>query len=172
MEIITDRLFIEPLSNSDDNFIIELLNTNGWIKFIGNRNINSSADAIAYIERINGNKNISYWTVKLKDTKSTIGLITLIKREYLEHNDIGFAFLPMFINKGYAYEATAAVLINLVEQNTITHILAETLPENTSSIKLLQKLGLVFEKEMEIENELLLIYKASAETLLTVNSTT
>ena len=78
----------------------------------------------------------------------------------------------MFINKGYAYEATAAVLINLVEQNTITHILAETLPENTSSIKLLQKLGLVFEKEMEIENELLLIYKASAETLLTVNSTT
>jgi len=160
--ISTARLLLEPLSESDSEFIIELLNTEGWIKFIGNRNIHSIADAIAYIQKINGNKNITYWTVKLKDTKnSQIGLVTLIKRDYLEHNDIGFAFLPQFYAKGYAYEAANAVLSYLSKNKLATNILAETLPENTSSIKLLEKLGLRFEKEMEIENETLHIYEAS-----------
>jgi [ribosomal protein S5]-alanine N-acetyltransferase len=156
----TERLSLQPLSENDSEFIIELLNTEGWIKYIGNRNIQSNADAIAYIQKINANKNIRYWTVKLKDTKSPIGLVTLIKRDYLEHNDIGFAFLPLFYAKGYAYEAANAVLNYLSKNKLATNILAETLPENMSSIKLLEKLGLRFEKEMEIENETLHIYGA------------
>jgi [ribosomal protein S5]-alanine N-acetyltransferase len=153
-----ERLSLEPLSESDNEFIIELLNTDGWVKFIGNRNIHSTADAIGYIQKINGNKNITYWTAKLKKTKSAIGLVTLIKKEYLEHNDIGFAFLPDFFGKGYAYEAAKEVLCYLSKNKRATNILAETLPENINSIKLLEKLGLRFEKEMEIENETLHIY--------------
>jgi [ribosomal protein S5]-alanine N-acetyltransferase len=163
--LTTERLSLEPLSESDSEFIIELLNTEGWIKYIGNRNIRSTADAIAYIQKINGNKNITYWTVKLKDTKSPIGLVTLIKRDYLEHNDIGFAFLPDFCCKGYAYEAAKTVLNYLANNKALSNILAETLPENISSIKLLEKLGLRFEKEMEIENETLHIYGASIDKL-------
>ena len=166
MKITTERLFLEPLSESDDNFIMELLNTEGWIKYIGNRNINSKEDAIAYIQRINDNANITYWTTKLKDTKIAIGLVTLIKRDYLEHNDIGFAFLPNYSNKGYAVEATKAVLSYLVKEKSISHIFAVILPENTGSIKLIEKLGLQFEKVVKIENEVLNIYKATAEQMI------
>ena len=166
MTITTERLFLEPLSESDDNFIMELLNTEGWIKYIGNRNINSKEDAIAYIQRINDNANITYWTTKLKDTKIAIGLVTLIKRDYLEHNDIGFAFLPNYSNKGYAVEATKAVLSYLVEEKSISHIFAVILPENTGSIKLIEKLGLRFEKVVEIENEVLSVYKATVEQMV------
>ncbi len=49
--ISTERLLINPLSTYDDYFILELLNTEGWIKFIGNRNIHSQADASAYIQK-------------------------------------------------------------------------------------------------------------------------
>lgn len=157
--ITTDRLIIKPLSENDNEFILDLVNTDGWIKFIGNKNIKTKADAIAYIQRINSNPNIRYWTVKLNDSKNSIGLVTLIKRDYLEHNDIGFAFLPNFSNQGYAYEATNSVLTNLLKQNVFTTILAQTLPENIISIKLLKKLGLQFEKQMEIENKTLHIYK-------------
>lgn len=163
--LTTERLSLEPLSENDSEFIIELLNTDGWIKFIGTRNIHSTADAIAYIQKINGNKNITYWTVKLNDTKSAIGLVTLIKREYLEHNDIGFAFLPDYFGKGYAYEAVNEVLGYLSKNKLATNIMAETLPENSSSIKLLEKLGLSFEKEMEIENEILHIYGVSIDNM-------
>ncbi len=155
--IKSDRLFLQRLSENDDQLILELLNTDGWIEFIGNRNIKTTDDAIAYIQKINNNPNITYWTVKLLDSGIAIGLVTLIKREYLEHKDIGFAFLPKFANKGYAFEASKAILKSLIIQKEITHILAETLPENIVSIKLIEKLGLQFEKTIEIDNEILCI---------------
>ena len=164
-EIITERLILERLSENDTNFIIELVNTDGWIKFIGNRNIHTTETAIAYIQKIKANPNITYWTVKTKETMQPIGLVTLIKRDYLEHPDIGFAFLPDFLNKGYAYEGTSTILTHLIQNKSLTHILAETLPENIISIKLIEKLGLNFEKEMEIENEILHIYSASVNQL-------
>jgi [ribosomal protein S5]-alanine N-acetyltransferase len=165
IKLVTDRLLIEPLSESDNAFILELVNTDGWIKNIGNRNVNNQMDAIAYIQKINENKNVTYWTVKLKATNEAIGIITFIKRDYLEHNDIGFAFLPNFANKGYAFEATQKVLSFLVQGNNFSYILATTIPENISSISLLKKLGLQFDKTIEIENEILHIYKASTGKL-------
>lgn len=164
--LLTDRLLLEPLSGNDSDFIMELVNTNGWIKFIGNRNVHSKIDAVAYIKKIISNQNIIYWTVKLKDEGSIVGIVTLIKRDYLEHKDIGFAFLPRFSNKGYAHEATNAVLGYLVKNNVFTNILAVTLPENSSSIKLLRRLGLRFEKEIGMEDQTLHVYRASADELL------
>jgi [ribosomal protein S5]-alanine N-acetyltransferase len=164
--LTTERLLLQPLSESDSALILVLLNTEGWIKFIGNRNINSDEDAIAYIQKINSRENTTYWTVKIKDTDTAIGLVTLIKRDYLDHTDIGFAFLPNYFGKGYAYEGANAVLHYLARNNFITHILAETLPENIGSIKLIEKLGLQFEKVMEIDNETLHIYKAPADSLI------
>ena len=154
----TERLLIEPLTLSDNNFILELLNTEGWIKFIGQRNINSTADATAYIQKIIDNTNTTYWAVKLKGTQTTIGVVTLIKRDYLEHHDIGFAFLPQFANKGYAYEAASAFLKYVMSSFKFSTILATTVPENSSSIKLLKKLGLEFAKEIETDGEVLWVY--------------
>jgi [ribosomal protein S5]-alanine N-acetyltransferase len=56
--IQTDTLLLEILSENDADFIMELLNTEGWIKYIGNRNINSKEDAIAYIQKINKAKGL------------------------------------------------------------------------------------------------------------------
>jgi [ribosomal protein S5]-alanine N-acetyltransferase len=165
VKLVTDRLLINPLAENDNAFILELVNTDGWIKNIGNRNVNTQTEAIAYIKKINGNENVAYWTVKLKETNEAIGIITFIKRDYLEHNDIGFAFLPNFNNKGYAFEATQEVLLFLTQNNNFTHILATTIPENISSINLLKKLGLEFDKVIEIENEILHIYKTSSNKL-------
>ncbi len=164
--LMTDRLFIRPLTITDDNFILELVNTEGWLKFIGNRNVTSPLEAGAYIQRILENRNISYWVVEHKDTQNKIGLVTYIKRDYLEHPDIGFAFLPDFCKKGYAYEATSAVLHQLIQENYLSYILAATFPGNSSSIKLLKKIGLEFEKEIEFEKGKLHVYGASIDKLL------
>ena len=157
----TDRLLIAPLATNDNSFILELVNTDGWIKFIGNRNITSEIEATNYIQKIIDNPNTNYWLVKLKDNQTKIGIITFIKRDYLEHHDIGFAFLPNFTNNGYAYEATSAVLKNVIQDGNHKQILATTIPENISSIKLLKKLGLCFNKEIEIDKKKLHVYGAS-----------
>ncbi len=165
LPIKTDRLLIRPINIDDTEFILELLNTEGWLRFIGNRNIASSAGAKAYIKKKLDNENIYYWVVQPGEHKENMGLITYIKRDYLEHRDIGFAFLPRFANKGYAFEATNAVLKRLIYVVTPSHILATTIPENVRSINLLKKIGLCFEKEIEVDKERLHVYGMSPNKL-------
>lgn len=164
--LTTARLLIQPLTPADNHFIFELVNTDGWLKFIGNRNVASAEEATAYIQKILAMQHVVYWVVKLKDTEEATGIVTYIQRDYLPYPDIGFAFLPRYCKQGYAYEATNAVLHQLTSEQQLTHILATTLSQNAASIKLLEKLGLNFEKEMEVEHQKLHIYGASTETFL------
>jgi len=150
----TDRLLIEPLQVSDADFIQELVNTNGWLQFIGERNIHTQSAAEAYIDKIIATANTHYWVVRLKTESTALGILTFIKREYLEFHDFGFAFLPQHSRKGYAFEASVVLLSELM--NGREKIQAVTLKENKRSISLLEKLG--FTQETVIEKEKLLVY--------------
>ncbi|MCD6019934.1 MAG: hypothetical protein K0S53_3055 [Bacteroidetes bacterium] len=163
--IVTDRLLIEPLTQGDNHFIYELVNTREWKQFIGDRNIASREEALVYIQKILGNRDISYWVVKLPQKKQSIGVITFIKRLYLEYHDIGFAFLPEYGKKGYAYEAVNSVLHNLLPGYESPKIFATTVPENENSIKLLHKLGMHFKKEIEVAEEKLHVYSVPSDRL-------
>ena len=156
--ITTPRLSLSALTLNDNHFIAALVNTEGWIKFIGNRNVHSIEDANGYIQRILSNPKIKYWVAKLNDTDTAIGVVTFIKRDYLDAPDIGFAFLPEYGNNGYAYEAAHAVLQQLIQNNNCASILATTIPTNENSIRLLTKLGLKFNKVIEVEKDVLHVY--------------
>jgi RimJ/RimL family protein N-acetyltransferase len=163
--ITTERLTIKPLTENDSNFVLELVNTKGWLKYIGNRNVNSKEDALGYIKKIIDNPDISYWVVRLKHNDVSIGIVSLVKRDYLLYPDIGFAFLPSFSRNGYAYEATKAVLNCLIHTGEYSQILGTTIPENIPSITLLKKLGFQFQKQVQVENEILHVYDVSTDKL-------
>ena len=146
----TERLLLRPFTPDDSDFILELLNTEGWIKYIGDRNIKTNEQARDYLE--NGPLK-SYQThgfglslVQLKINNKSIGMCGLIKRDYLEHPDIGFAFLPGYTGMGYAYEVVKKTIQYAMNELQKENILAITLPENSSSIKLLKKIGFKYEK--------------------------
>ncbi len=159
MQFETEFLYIEPLSINDNMFILELVNTPGWLKFIGDRNVRTQEYAIAYINRILGNPDVAYWTVRLKTNQVPIGVITLIKRDYLPHHDLGFAFLPQFSGKGYAYEAIKKVIEELSKETYYSVLLAITIRNNVSSIKLLERTGFKFDKIIKVENDELAVYE-------------
>ncbi len=156
--IQTDRLQIEELSHADASFLIELVNTPGWLEFIGNRNVYTLFDAQNYIQNILDNENYRYWTVKLQNTNTPIGLISLIKRDYLDNSDIGFAFLPQYSNLGYAFEATQAIIDKVSMFPKFEILLATTLPNNIHSIKLLKRLHFSFIREITVNEELMNLY--------------
>ena len=160
---VTDRLNVDPLVLTDDVFIMELVNTKGWIEFIGNRNVNSLKDAADYIRKILTSPNVVYWIVKLNNNSQPIGAVTLIKRNYLDHHDIGFAFLPEHSGKGYAFESASELLKKVIYHPDYSTILATTVPGNVNSIRLLEKLGLHYEKEIDADGEKLLVYKITLE---------
>ena len=165
MDILkTERLILSEASTKDAAFYYEFMNTATWLKFIGDRGINSIENAKTYIQNkiIKGYQKDGYgvYKIRLKSNNKPIGACGLVNRKELPNVDIGFALLPHFEGKAYAYEAAKAVLKYAKEKLHITTILAITLENNTASIKLLNKLGLSFQKKIKFEldgnNEFLL----------------
>lgn len=145
--IETERLFLRQYTLKDAAFIYKLMNSDGWLQNIGQRNIHTVADAEAYMIKnyISSYEKNGYgpFLVILKENGKSIGSAGLYKRENLDHPDVGFAFLPEYFNKGYAFEAANAVMHFASEELKIKTIVGITLPKNLPSIKLLEKLGLI-----------------------------
>ncbi len=159
----TDRLTIRQLTLADAPFIVELVNTPGWLRFIGDRNIKTNEQAETYLT--NGplasyaQNGFGLYGVELKGEKTLIGMCGLIKRETLPNPDIGFAFLPDCIGKGFAFEAASTVMALATNTLSLSVVLAITLPDNQPSRKLLEKIGLKFVKTIASpDNEELMLY--------------
>ncbi len=152
--IETDRLILRRLSNNDTEFIVELLNQPSFLRYIGDKEVRNDADAVQYIQ--NGpvasyeRFGFGLYLVELKATGESIGICGLLKRDSLPHADIGFAFLPNFWSRGYAYESASAVMTYGREVLGLGRILAITSTDNDASIKLLEKLGLRFERLIKL----------------------
>lgn len=157
IKIDTERVFSKPINILDYEFIYKLLNTEGWKRFIGDRNIHSIEDAKLYIDKIEKAENIKYFVITEKKTHKKIGLFTIIKREFLDHPDIGFAFLPEFNGKGFAYESSKAFIKILSKEHS--KLSAITNLDNVNSIKLLEKLGLKFKEVINQNDEQLNLFE-------------
>lgn len=157
MELLrTDRLILRRLTFEDAFFVYELMNSPGWLNNIGDRGITSIDKAKEYIETkyfnsyVNGLGNFA---VALKETGTLIGTCGLYKREHLEHPDIGFAFLPEYNGKGYAYESALALKEYAQTELKLERLYGFTLPNNTPSKKLLIKLGMMEKGTTTFEND-------------------
>jgi RimJ/RimL family protein N-acetyltransferase len=83
--------------------------------------------------------------VQLRDGGEPIGICGLLKRDWLEDMDLGFALRPPFWGNGYAFEAASAVLAQGREELGLRRIVAVTSLDNDRSVQLLAKLGFRFE---------------------------
>jgi RimJ/RimL family protein N-acetyltransferase len=161
----TERLRLREFTPEDASFIIELVNSPGWLKYIGDRNIKTTDQARAYLE--NGpiksyhDNGFGLWMVENKVINTPIGMCGILKRETLEHLGLGFAFLPEYMGKGYAFEAATATLTFAKEKLNVQTLCAITVPDNQNSIKLLQKVGMRFNNRICFPNnpEELLMYR-------------
>jgi len=146
----TERLVLRRLTSDDAAFILELLNEPAFLENIGDRGARTLADARRYIARgpVASYRKFGFglYLVELKDSGAPIGICGLLKRDWLEHVDIGFAFLQKFWSRGYARESAAAVMHYGWTTLRLPRIVAITKPTNQASITLLEKLGLRFEK--------------------------
>ena len=153
----TDRLILRRLSTEDAEFILELLNEPSFLRFIGDKGVRTLDDARDYI--LNGPVDMytrlgfGLYLTELKESGVPIGICGLLKRDGLEDVDIGFAFLPKFWARGYAYESAAAVMAYGKTVLGLNRIVAITSPDNYASGRLLEKLGLRFERMIHLSND-------------------
>jgi len=153
----TERLLIRQFTVEDAQFIVELLNQPSFIRFIGDKKVRTMEDARNYIQTGPLDNYSRYgfgqYLVQLKDPAKPIGMCGLVKRDTLDHPDLGFAFLPEAWGQGYAFEAASAVVVHARAALKLNRILAITNPDNDASIKLLNRLGFRFEHLVRLSND-------------------
>jgi RimJ/RimL family protein N-acetyltransferase len=152
--LATKRLILRRLHPADAEFIVELLNDPAFLRFIGDKAVRTADDACQYI--LDGpmasyeHYGFGLWLVEVKESGLPVGMCGLLKRESLPDVDIGFAFLPAYRSRGYAFESASAVLEYGRTEFGLKRIVAITDPDNAGSIRVLQKLGMRFERMITV----------------------
>lgn len=157
----TERLLLDRLNLGDAQFMLELINTPGWLRFIGDKEIRTLEGTVVYLEKLEVDPSGFCLSITRKDQQVPVGIISFIQREYLSHPDIGFALLPGHEKLGFAYEAAMVVLAEAMNHYPLVY--AMVLPDNVNSIRLIEKMGLTYEKEIQADDELLSLYVITQE---------
>jgi len=152
--IETPRLSLREISTGDDEFIFALMNEPTYLQYIGDRGIRTLEDARKYIldKFAPSYAKFGYglYLVELKERKASVGICGLVKRDTLEHPDIGFAFLREHWSRGFAFEAASAALDHGFGALGLKTVLGITSPANQASIRLLEKLGFQYQKTIRV----------------------
>ena len=158
MNIIeTERLILREFTLDDSAFMLNLLNQPSFIQFIGDRGVRTMDDArkmilTRYLEAYT-RLGFGIYLTLLKEDQTPIGICGLIKRDELEDVDIGYAFLPQYWSKGYAFESASAVLTYARNVLEIKRVLGITTMDNHSSIRVLEKLGFKFQRMVKLSED-------------------
>jgi len=153
----TERLILKDANLEDADFFLELYNMPSFIRYIGDRNLRTKEDAENYItnrfrpqfEKL----GFGNYVVILKEDNTKIGAVGIFEREGLDVLDIGFSFLEKYEGKGYAYESANKLKEVAAKDFEVHKISAITTKDNFSSQKLIERLGLKFQKMVMIPND-------------------
>lgn len=153
----TQRLQIREFSLEDTAFILHLLNEPSFIRNIADKGVRTLEQAADYLLQgpmksyeVHGH---GLFRVSLKGSPDAIGMCGLLKRDYLDDIDLGYAFLPEFWKQGYALESAQAVLEYGYGIRGSRKILAIVSPDNKPSIALLEKIGMTYASSLVLEGE-------------------
>lgn len=162
----TERLFLREIGSNDAPFILELLNQPSFKKFIGDRGVRNLDQAREYIKtRFTDsyrNNGFGLYLMELKTNAASIGVCGFVKRDALPDPDIGFALITEYEKQSYAFEAASETMAYGRDVLGLTRVLAVTTLDNYSSGRLLGKIGLTHEQEIEINGETLKLYAWNA----------
>lgn len=158
----TERLFLREVEAEDAAFVLDLLNQPSFKKYIGDRGVRTLDQAREYIQTRFSNSyrdnGFGLCLIELKEDGTPVGVCGFVRRDALPDPDIGFALLPQFEKRGYAFEAAFAMMRYGRETLGLTRVLAITTLDNAASGRLLEKIGLAFEREIHLGDETLRLF--------------
>jgi [ribosomal protein S5]-alanine N-acetyltransferase len=152
--IVTNRLTIRPFTLDDAGFIMDLVNDPDWLRFIGDKAVASKEDARRYLTEgpltMYEMHGFGLCAVERTNDGSMIGMCGLVRRAGLEDVDVGYAFLPHGRGQGFAIEAAHAIVDHALTIIGIGRIVAITDPANVASTRVLEAIGMRFERYLQL----------------------
>jgi len=153
----TARLVLRELVPDDASFLLELMTEPAFLRWIGDRGVHNEAAARAFIARRwlahYAEHGFGHWLASPRDGGAPLGLAGLVRRDGLEHPDIGYAFVERAWGRGYAFEAASAVRDLARDRFGLERLQAIVLPDHVASIRLLTRLGFAYERTTRLPGE-------------------
>ncbi len=151
----TPRLYLRRFTLADAPLVYQLNNKPEVLQYLHEPIVKDEAHATEVLANIilpQYEKNLGRWAVHLKDSDEFIGWCGLKFRPERNEIDLGYRFLPVHWGKGYATEAAKYTIefglnnLQLKTINACAHI------ENTASLHVLQKIGMVYIKDDVVDD--------------------
>lgn len=144
---VGQRIVLQPLAARDAGFLLDLLNTPGFIKQIADRGVRDLEQALGYLrngpQRSYAEHGFGLWRIGRRGDDAPLGIAGLLKRDFLDSVDLGYALLPAFEGQGLAREAAELCLQLAGGRFAMRRVLAIVNADNTPSIGLLRRLGFI-----------------------------
>ena len=153
----TERLLLQRVTLNDAGLMLAVWNDPAFIRHVGDRGIRTVAEAEVALKegafKLYDDYGYGPYRMSLKVAGPPIGICGLFRRDNLDDPDIGFATLPDYCGKGFAAEAARAVIAHARDDLRIRRLTAIVSPENLASVRLIQKLGMSFERGITMPGE-------------------
>ena len=148
-ELETPRLSLRRLEFDDAPFLVGLLNQPSFIANIGDRGVRNVEDAHRYLREgpmsMYQRHGFGLWHVAQRSDGASIGMCGLLRRDTLPDVDVGYALLPEYWGRGFAFEAVEATLRHGARKFGLERVIGVVSEGNTASIRVLEKVGMRFE---------------------------
>jgi RimJ/RimL family protein N-acetyltransferase len=157
MKIIcqTERLRLREYTVNDTRLLLKTFNEPDFIKFVGDKHIRSHNDALKRLQEVEfqcyQRDGFGSWLLELKSSGKAIGSCGVFRRETGADVELGYALCSEFYGQGFGQEAAQAVVSWVKKHLDCDKIIATTSLDHLASIRLLQKIGFVFQKNTAIE---------------------
>jgi RimJ/RimL family protein N-acetyltransferase len=149
-ELETPRLSLRRFVLEDAPFVVTLLNQSSFIRNIGDRGVRDVDDARRYLREgpmtMYAQHGFGLWHVSRRADGTCVGMCGLLRRDILPDVDVGYAFLPEHWGQGYAFEAASATVELGARRFGLRRIIGVVSDHNTASIRVLEKIGMRFER--------------------------
>lgn len=142
----TERLYLREMTPEDAESAYLLNLDPEVIRYTGDNPFESVEDAKTFLEKYTHYRQYGFgrWAVILKETGEYLGWCGLKYTPELDEFDIGYRFMQKFWGFGYATEAAEACMQYGFEKLGIPVIVGRAMPENTASVRVLEKIGLTY----------------------------
>lgn len=150
----TTRFILREFQPEDAEYLFQMNEDWDCIKYTGDVAFENVEEAENFIKNYDHYQKYGFgrWTVLDKVSGEFLGWCGLKYDEELHEYDLGFRFLKKHWGKGFATEASVFCLKLGFEKFKIPEIVGRVMPENLVSIKVLEKLGMIY-KETRTKNE-------------------
>ena len=161
MKVETERLILREMIVEDAPDMFEMDADPEVYKYTGDIIPKSLEETKERIRNYPDYKKYGYgrWASELKETGEIIGWCGLKYIEDLDEVDLGYRWKPKYWNKGYATEASLACLDYGFNRLNLDQIIAQALEENTASIRVMEKIGMTYWKQLNTEEDPGLFYR-------------